>query len=176
MRITGALKATALIGAAVLLALFTVQGTYALWNATAASPAQALQSADFAVTITTTGGTGQLSSGTVSIPAAAGMTPGTSRTVPVTITNATNAGNGSFSARITAAAPQITGPLASHLTATISPAQGTNCSTVRTGSSIDLAQNASGVYCLKVTMAAGAPATLGGTNAVVTIPLTAQQL
>lgn len=177
MRITAALKATALICAAVLMALFTVQGTLALWSATAASPAQAMQTADFAVPITTTAGTAQLAPAqAVTIPAVTGMTPGTTRTIPVTVTNATDAGNGAFTTRITAGTPSVSGTLAGHLTAAVSPAQGTDCSTVRTGSSIDLAQSTSGVFCLKVTMAAAAPATLGGSTAAVTIPLTAQQL
>lgn len=178
MRIAAALKATALVGAAVVMALFTVQGTLALWSATAASPAQAMQTADFAVMITTTaGGPVRLdSTQAVTIPAVTGMKPGTTQTVPVTVINATDAGSGAFTARITAGAPQISGDLATHLTAVVSPTQGPNCSTVRAGSSIDLVQNTSGVFCLKVTMAAAAPATLGGMNAAITIPLTAQQL
>ncbi|MFF1252998.1 hypothetical protein ACFVYC_10965 [Pseudarthrobacter sp. NPDC058329] len=177
MRITAALKATALMCAAVLMALFTVQGTLALWSATAASPAQAMQTADFAVTIISPAGTAQLAPAqAVTIPAVTGLKPGTSQTVPVTVKNATDAGNGAFTARITAGVPLISGPLAGHLTAVVSPAQGTNCATVLTGSSITLAQGVSGVFCLKVSMAAAAPATLGGSNAAVTIPLTAQQL
>lgn len=178
MRITAALKATALMCAAVLMALFTVQGTLALWSATAASPAQAMQTADFAVLITSNNSVKVRLATTqvVTIPAVAGMKPGTTQTVPVTVTNATDAGSGAFTARITAGTPLISGNLAGHLTAAVSPAQVPNCSTVLTGSSIDVAQGASGVFCLKVTMAAAAPATLGGLNAAVTIPLTAQQL
>lgn len=177
MRITAVPKAAALMGAAVLMALLTVQGTLALWSATVASPAQAMQTANFAVTITTTAGTAQLAPAqSVDIPAVTGVTPGTTRTVTVTVTNATDAGNGAFTTRVTAGTPSISGTLESHLTAAVGPAQGTDCSTVRAGSSIDLAQSASGMFCLTVTMAAAAPAYLGGSNAVVTIPLAAQQL
>lgn len=176
MRITAVPKATALICAAVLMALFTVQGTLALWSATASSPAQALQTADFAVTITTTAGTSRLAPAqTVTIPAVTGLTPGASRTVPLTVTNATNAGNGAFTTRISTGTPSVSGTLAGHLTASVSPVQGTDCATARAGTSIDLAQNASGVFCLTVSMAASAPAYLGGSTAAVTLPLTAQQ-
>lgn len=178
MRTTAALKATALIAIAVLMALLTVQGTLALWNATASSKNQTVQSADFAVTVRTPdGGTARLSgTQTISVGGLTGLTPGTSRTVPVQVTNATDAGNGTFKARITAGTPQVSGTLAGYLTASIRPAQSTDCSSVRTGTSIDLAQNATGVFCLTAALSANAPATLGGTTGAVTITLTAQQL
>lgn len=176
MKITVALKFAALVGAAVFLALLTVQGTLALWGASTVSTGQSLQSADFRVNIATSEGTGRLDAvQAVTLPAASGMMPGTSRIVPVTVTNATNAGSGAFKTRITAGAPEVSGPLANHLTAAVSQDSNPGCSAAGAGNSIDLAQNASGVFCIRMMLSPDAPATLGGSSAAVTVTLTAQQ-
>lgn len=176
MKTAATVKVAALIGAAVIMALFTVQGTLALWSASTASTGQLLQSADFTVDVASAGGTGRLDPvQTITMPPVTGMTPGTSRTVPVTVTNSTQAGSGTFKTRITAGAPQVSGPLAGYVTGTVRPSLDAACSSIETGNSLDLPQGASGVFCVSMTMSPDAPATLGGSTAAVTVALTAQQ-
>lgn len=178
MRTSAALKAAALLGVAVVLALFTVQGTLALWNTAAVSETQAVTTADFAVLVAPAGGMPQrlISTGTVSMPPVTGLMRGTSRTTAITVTNATDAGSGSFAVRATAGTTQVIGPLAPYLMTTVSSAQGTDCAVTQAVRTLDLAQGASGTMCLTVSLAADAPATVGGAAASTELTLSIQQL
>lgn len=181
MKATATLRATALIGVAVVLALITVQGTLALWTKTAASAAGTVRAADFAVTVTGANGQAQRlnTNGTPATIALAGI-PALERgkpvTVPVVVTNSTNAGSGTFRIRATAGAPAVSGELAGYVDTGIGLASGGSCATTAPGSVRDIAQGAAGTFCLTLTLKNTAPASLGGKGATVSLGITAQQL
>jgi predicted ribosomally synthesized peptide with SipW-like signal peptide len=77
MRIKRTLQAAGLIAAAVILGLLTVQGTYALWSATAVASPGAVSSASFTVNLTAAP-SGQVTTMTLpdGQPANVALTPG----------------------------------------------------------------------------------------------------
>ncbi|MDQ0768094.1 hypothetical protein QF031_000843 [Pseudarthrobacter defluvii] len=125
MRTKRRLKAAALTAFAVVLGLFTVQGSYALWSAAASASPGTITSASFDVALKAVN-TGLLTNMTLTKGTAATLTlspvgtlgPGTSVNGGVVVTNNTNAG-GQFNTAITAAQPIIAnvngGTLASYV-------------------------------------------------------------
>lgn len=173
------LKATALTVAAVVLGLLTAEGTLATWSEAAASAPQTVGTADFAVVLAPQGGAAQRlpAGGTVTVPAATGIMPGETRTTAIAVTNATDAGSGSFTARAAVGTPQTTGALAPHLATQVRwAADGSSCAALQQGPSRDLPQGATRTLCVTTTLAAATPATAGGGQAATTFTLTAQQL
>lgn len=181
MQATATLKAAALCGTAVVLGLLTVQGSLALWTQTAASAAGSVRAADFAVTVIADNGRQQRlsASGTPRTVTVAGV-PALERdkpvVVPVTVTNATNAGSGTFTLRTTAGAPTVTGALAGYVDAAVALASGGTCATRTAGNARDIAQGAAGTFCLTLTLKSTAPATLSGAAATVDVGISALQL
>lgn len=180
MRTASALKTTSLLIAAVVLALGTVQGSLALWNTTTSSGAGMVQAADFAVLLKTGAGAEQRLSAngvpaTVALPAITDLQPGQTQTVPVTVTNATNAGSGAFRIRLTASAPVVSGAKPPGLTATAGISATASCSG-QPPATVDLAQGARATLCVKVTLQDKAPATSGGQTSNAAVKLTATQL
>ncbi|MFP3461350.1 SipW-dependent-type signal peptide-containing protein [Arthrobacter globiformis] len=198
MRVPRALRAAALIAAAVLLGLLAVQGTYALWNAATSAPPGTVQAASFTVNLTgspsgvstpMTQANGQAASLSLN-SAAASLTPGTSAYASATVTNASDAG-GAFSITVTADNANVAnvgaGTLAAYLTvnakigattADCSVTSGYNTTlTATTGlTSAAVPKGGSTVLCFQVTLAANAPATVKGQSVNITVPLTARQL
>lgn len=180
MRTTSALKTAALLIAAVVLALGTVQGSLAVWNTSTTTRAGSIQAADFKVTLASGSGAPQRLSAngvpaTVALPAITNLKPGETRTLPVAITNDTDAGNGAFRIRLTASTP-VTSPKApAQLTTTAGLSTAATCTT-KTTTSVDLAQGGDVILCITVALAADAPATLGGQTQGVSVKLTAAQL
>lgn len=173
------LRMVAILGAATILALFTVQGTLAAWSQTAASKPQIVSGADFSLTVKTSGGTAQqlsVSGQTVTIPGVTGLLPGTTRTTAVTLTNSSNAGSGTFRIRVDPGLPTATGALAPYLTTDLYRVQDTDCSVNRIAMAVELGQGQSGTLCLTVALATNAPATLGGAVAGVGFNLNATRL
>src|SRR6478752_5070392 len=109
MRIKRSLEAAALIAVAVVLGLSTVQGTYALWNATAVAAPGTISSASFdmALQAVNTGTSTNMTladgktSATLTLSPAGTLGPGTSVYGGVVVTNNTFAG-GQFNTAITA--------------------------------------------------------------------------
>lgn len=181
MRTTSALKTAALVIAAVVLALGTVQGSLAVWNTTTRASAGTINSADFAVTLTSESGAVQRLTtngqpATVALPAMTGLKPGGTLTIPVTVTNATDAGSGSFRIRVTASAPTVTGPTAAKLTATAGLSATSTCPTSIPPVSAQLAQGASATLCVKVSLEDKLPATFSGQENKISVNLQASQL
>ena len=171
-----ALKATATISAAIALALLTVQGTLALWTATATSKSQTVKSADFKVTVAV-GGTVQRvpASGTVTVANLSDLKPGAKHVTPIKVTNATDAG-GTFTIRATAEDLVATGKLAQYLDTGITRATDGSCNEAQQDNVLDLAKGASGTFCLNTTLKVNAPATVSGAEASVAFTLASQQL
>lgn len=183
MRTTSALKTAALVIAAVVLALGTVQGSLAVWNTTARASAGTINAADFKVTLTSGSGpdsvqqrlttTGQPTTVTPTIPA---IKPGETLTIPVTVTNATDAGSGNFRIRVTASALPVTGPTAEKFTVTAGLSATSTCPTSTPPVSAQLAQGASATLCVTVNLEDKLPATFSGQENKVSVNLQAVQL
>lgn len=175
MKTMTALKAIAAIGAAIVLALLTVQGTLALWNATATSEKQTVQAADFKVSVAVDGGPEQRlpADGVVKAIVPSGLTPGTSKVTPIVVNNATDAG-GSFTISATASRPVVSGQLAPYLETSIGLDQNGKCTSVESGP-MYLAKGASGTFCLTTTLKSGTPSAMSGTDASIAFTLTAAQ-
>ena len=152
-----------LVLAATMLGLPHGSGTLALWNATASSTAQRLTTAEFAVSVKSGEGTTQYLTDGDSVVTLAGQNnlfrvkPGTTA---IRLGNASNAGSGTFRARITVGTPVATGELKNHLTLSIAKASGSDCSKTAPDSTVDLAQDQSALLCLPITLAATAPASI----------------
>lgn len=179
MSTTTKLRMIAISGVAIILALFTVQGTLAVWNQTAAAKAQVVTGADFSLAVKQSGATAQrlsVSGQMVTVPGIDGLLPGATRTISLTLTNTSDAGSGAFRVRVSPGTPKVAGPLAAHLTADIQRVQGTDCTAPGDPSALELGQGQSGTLCLTASLAANAPATLGGTSASLVVDLNAMQL
>jgi hypothetical protein len=199
MGIPRKLRAAALIAAAVLLGLLTVQGSYALWAANASAAPGTLSSASFNVSLagqpsaqstnmTLAGGqSAHLSLTTVGAPLA-GLTPGTAVYASVTAANNSDAG-GPFSISITAGAAALTnvgsGSLAQYLTvntktaafaADCSSASGYTPLTATGFASSPIQKGGTAVLCFEVRLAGSAPYSVKGQAVTISLPLTAHQL
>lgn len=175
------LKATTLVVLAVVLGLATVQGSLALWNKSVAVAPGAVTGADFRVLVTGAGDVARPISTngkptSVELAGIDGLKPGGSKTIPVRVENAADAGSGTFRIRAALANPVITGTLRQQLSATIESSSGGSCAQRSPESSREIAQNASFTFCLTVQMKAGAPASFSGSTAEVAIDVTATQL
>ncbi|WP_411732223.1 hypothetical protein [Paeniglutamicibacter sp.] len=179
MCIKATLRMVAILGAATILALFTVQGTLAVWNQATASNPQIVSGADFSLDVKASGAAAQrfsVSGQTVLIPGITGMLPGTTRTTAITLTNSSNAGSGTFRIRVNPGVPTATGSLAPHLTTDLYWVQGASCTAHHVPTALELGQGKSGTLCLTVSLAASAPATLGGAEASLGLDLNVTQL
>jgi hypothetical protein len=193
MRNRQALKAAALLAAAVVLGMLTVQGSYALWNATAPLGAGTIHAADFRVSL----GSGDtnvdmtMEDGTPATLAletapAGKLLPGSAVRAGVKLTNLTDAG-GEFTIRahITSAPTISSATLAEYLNIAATgagsleecenPALFTAAAT-GTLPSIDLAKGESGVICLQATLSQHTPPSLHDTTTTISIPLAAEQI
>ncbi|APX01284.1 hypothetical protein [Arthrobacter sp. QXT-31] len=192
MSIPRHLRAAALVAAAVLLGLLTVQGSYALWSAAAAAAPGTVTSASFDVNLagapsnqltsmTVAGTPANLAVTTQSIPLAALM-PGTAVYASITATNNSDAG-GQFNISVTSGAPVLTnaggGSLATYLTVSAKSAtSAATCGTTGyTGlTPVTVPKGASTTLCFEVRLASNAPAAVKGQAVSISIPLTATQL
>lgn len=181
MRTTPALKTAALVIVAVVLALGTVQGSLAVWNTTARASAGSVNAADFKVELTSASGVAQRlttngQSATIALPPMTGLKPGGTLAIPVTVTNATDAGSGNFRIRVTASAPTVSGPTAAKLTVTAGLSATSTCPTSTPPVSAQLAQGASATLCVKVSLEDKLPATFSGQENKISVNLQAVQL
>lgn len=183
MSTSDALRMAAVIGTAVVAGLLAVQGTWALWDAAAASGARSVQAADFRVELNGSPMTAGGVSATVALqnPAMA-LTPTNPVYAAVTLTNATNAG-GPFRILAAAGTPSATSSTPG-LAATISvqtapaPAAG-GCLAATysaTPASTVVAKGGSVTLCLRASLPADAPSMLGGSAVAIAVPITATQL
>ena len=195
MRTKRRLQAAALIAIAVVLGLFTVQGTYALWSAAASASPGTVTSASFdtAMTAVNTGQTTNMTltngtAATLTLSPAGTLGPGTSVYGGVVVTNNTNAG-GQFNAAITAGQPTLAnvngGSLASYVRVNAkSAASSTECSTATGFAPIGstglvsptVVKGASTVFCFQIALDSAAPATVKGQAVNISLQLTARQL
>lgn len=195
MRTKRRLQAAALTAVAVVLGLFTVQGTYALWSAAASASPGTITSASFdtALTAVNTGQTTTMtladgSAATLTLSPAGTLGPGTSVYGGVVVTNNTNAG-GQFNTAITAGQPTIAnvsgGTLASYVSVNAkTAASSAECSTATGFGSIStaglvsptVAKGGSTVFCFQVSLSTSAPSTVKGQAVNISLQLTARQL
>ncbi|BCW55622.1 MULTISPECIES: hypothetical protein [unclassified Arthrobacter] len=195
MRTKRRLQAAALTAVAVVLGLFTVQGTYALWSAAASASPGTITSASFdtALTAVNTGQTTTMtladgSAATLTLSPAGTLGPGTSVYGGVVVTNNTNAG-GQFNTAITAGQPTIAnvsgGTLASYVSVNAkTAASSAECSTATGFASIStaglvsptVAKGGSTVFCFQVSLSTSAPSTVKGQAVNISLQLTARQL
>ncbi|PTT68498.1 SipW-dependent-type signal peptide-containing protein [Arthrobacter sp. HMWF013] len=195
MRIRRSLKAAALIAAAVVLGLLTVQGTYALWSASASAAPGTVQSASFTMGMSAVP-SGQTSTMTLAdgtpaklaITPATTLLPGSSVYGGVAVTNNTNAG-GTFNTTVTAARGTVTstgdGSLAGNVTINAKiGAVAADCNTATGYTTLTSAgltspavpKTASTVFCFQVTLNPNAPASVKGQAVNIPLTLTARQL
>ncbi|MEN8583871.1 hypothetical protein B1A87_013965 [Arthrobacter sp. KBS0703] len=199
MGIPRSLRAAALIAAAVLLGLLTVQGSYALWAANASAAPGSVSAASFNVSLTglpsgqvtnmtlAGGGAATLALTTSGTPLAP-LTPGAAVHSSVSATNNSDAG-GQFSISVTAGAPTVTnvggGSLAQYLTVSAKNVATTaECSTTTGYTQLSPAglttaavpKGATTIICFEVKLSSTAPATVKGQAVSISIPLTATQL
>lgn len=195
MRTKRRLQAAALTAVAVVLGLFTVQGTYALWSAAASASPGTITSASFdtALTAVNTGQTTTMtladgSAATLTLSPAGTLGPGTSVYGGVVVTNNTNAG-GQFNTAITAGQPTIAnvsgGTLARYVSVNAkTAASSAECSTATNFASIStaglvsptVAKGGSTVFCFQVSLSSSAPSTVKGQAVNISLQLTARQL
>ena len=195
MRTKRRLQAAALTAVAVVLGLFTVQGTYALWSAAASASPGTITSASFdtALTAVNTGQTTTMtladgSAATLTLSPAGTLGPGTSVYGGVVVTNNTNAG-GQFNTAITAGQPTIAnvsgGTLAGYVSVNAkTAASSAECSTATGFASIStaglvsptVAKGGSTVFCFQVSLSSSAPSTVKGQAVNISLQLTARQL
>jgi hypothetical protein len=193
MRIKRSLQAAALIAAAVLLGLFTVQGSYALWNATTSAAPGTVKAASFDMKMTATPNNTAVTFMTVAdapaslaITPAGALLPGQSVTGGVMITNSTLAG-GTFNTAIAASKGTVTGTgdgsIAQNITikgkvasqpSDCNLATGYDSFTTLTAPSV--AKNASTVFCLQVTLNLNAPPSVKGQAVNIPLTITASQV
>ena len=194
MRIKRSLQAAALVAAAVLLGFLTVQGSYALWNATVVATPGTVSSASFdmAMMAVNSGQTTNMTlangtAATLTLSPAGTLGPGTPVYGGVQVTNNTNAG-GQFNTVITAGQPTITnvsgGTLASYLsvtaklaTSTAECSNGTGFTAIGAGglASPTVAKNGSTIFCFQASLSSAAPTSVKGQAVNITLPLTARQ-
>ena len=194
MGIPRSLRAAALIAAAVLMGLLTVQGTYALWAANASATPGSVSSASFNVSLTgmPSGQTTNMTlangtAATLTLSPAGTLGPGTPVYGGVQVTNNTNAG-GQFNTVITAGQPTIAnvsgGTLASYISVTAKLATSTaECSNsagylaIGAGGldSPTVAKNGSTIFCFQASLSSAAPSSVKGQAVNITLPLTARQ-
>ncbi|VXC37191.1 hypothetical protein [Arthrobacter sp. 8AJ] len=196
MRTKRRLQAAALTALAVVLGLFTVQGTYALWSAAASASPGIITSASFdmALQAVNTGATTNMTladgktSANLTLSPAGTLGPGTSVYGGVVVTNNTNAG-GQFNAAITASQPSVAnlngGALATYIIVNAKVAASpTECSTATGYTAIGaaglvsptVAKAGSTVFCFQVSLVSGTPSTVKGQAVTIQTTLTARQL
>lgn len=197
MRIPKSVRTSGVLLGAVLLGLMTVQGTYALWSATASSSPGTLRSSSFTVNLTgnpsaTTvpmtinGQPSTLALTTLSAPLA-DLTPGGSIHTALEVTNASDAG-GVFDIAVTASPAALVnidgGTLAGYLGLSVASAgsmdgcaAATNYTLLTAGfTTPDIPKGQKTVLCFKVSLDLAAPlSVVGGQSVLITVPLTAAQ-
>jgi len=194
MRIPRTLRAGVLIAAAVMLGLLTVQGTYALWSASASAAPGAVSSASFDVSLTASPSE-QVSNmtlaggpATISLTQTASLSPGTSVYASLAVSNNTNAG-GQFNTAITAGeltkAYTGSGTIANYLTFTgknvATPAECSNAAgyaplTAAGMTAVAVPKWTSTVFCFQVSLSSTAPVSVKGQAVNISLPITARQL
>ncbi|WP_432244952.1 hypothetical protein ACRB8A_14695 [Arthrobacter sp. G.S.26] len=194
MRIRRTLQAAALIAAAVFLGLLTVQGTYALWNASALTAPGTVSAASFDVAMTSTLAGQATSTMTVADKPAnlnlgptAALQPGDSVQAGVVVTNNSNA-SGAFSTAFTVGQPIVAnvsgGSLAQYLTVTAkTTATAAQCNDTSGYGTIApagltspvVSKGGATVFCFRVSLSSSALSSVKGNAVNITLPVTARQ-
>ncbi|MCC3272981.1 hypothetical protein MUK71_05235 [Arthrobacter zhangbolii] len=179
MKSLRALKAAGLVLAAVVLGLMTVQGSYALWNASAPQNAGTVQTADFNVTVNEAS-MAQTPSLALNLE---GLTRGTAVYTSLRVTNAVNVSPGSpLVLQPAVSAPVPSSTLNGNLTVTTAVVQGNSACTAglayRTGTPAlpVLATKATQTICFKVALHQNTPANLLGKPVSIPVNLSVAQL
>jgi predicted ribosomally synthesized peptide with SipW-like signal peptide len=194
MRIPRTLRAGLLIAAAVVLGLLTVQGTYALWNASTSARPGTVSAASFDVSLTAspsgnvTNMTLPGGAATINLGQMTSLAPGTPVYASVVVGNNSNAG-GVFSTSITAGPATVSnvgvGTLKPSVTVSAKFASAVAECTAPTGyaplaaaalTSADVPKAASTVLCFQVSLDASTSALLKGQAVNISLPLAARQL
>lgn len=195
MRIRRTLQAAALIAAAVLLGLLTVQGTYALWNASALTSPGTVSAASFDVAMTSTLA-GQATSNmtlpsgqsaNLNLGPTTALQPGDSVQAGVVVTNNSNA-SGAFSTAFTVGQPIVAnvsgGSLAQYLTVTAkTTATAAQCNDTSGYDTIApagltspvVSKGGATVFCFRVSLSSSALSSVKGNAVNITLPVTARQ-
>lgn len=181
MRTKTALKALALVTAAVVLGLLSVQGSYALWNRMVSANAGTIQAADFRVLLTDMkSGTAYVNSASVQLtPFSGGLLPGTSVYAGVKISNFTNAGS-DFTVRADSGQAVIANPeFLGHLTVKSRASATEPCPmggyTSETAFVDQIAKDASAFLCFEISLLNTAPSTVSAKTTDISIPISVKQ-
>lgn len=197
MKSMHALKAAGLVLVAILLAMLTVQGSYALWNKAVSSNAGTVKAADFRISLTDTDtnrvtdmtlANGTAATLSLSTAPAGLIIPGQSTYSGVRVGNVTDAG-GVFTVRASTGVPIVENNTGASLAPylfikTVAATSLSQCSqsaiyagapTSGTATS-DIAKNGTGVFCFQFTLAATMPASLSGQSAKIAVPILVNQL
>ncbi|QHK20100.1 hypothetical protein GU243_10565 [Pseudarthrobacter psychrotolerans] len=195
MRIPQTLRAALLIAAAVVLGLLTVQGTYALWNASTTAAPGTISSASFDVSLTASP-SGQVTNmtlpgggpATLALSPTASLQPGASVYAGVVVTNNSNAGgtfDTSISVGVPSKLPATPGTLADYLTVNAKTASAAaDCNTVSGYSPLGAAgltstavpKAGATVFCFQVSLSSTAPVSVKGQAVNISLPITARQV
>lgn len=194
MRIPRTLRAGLLIAAAVVLGLLTVQGTYALWNASTSTAPGTVSSASFDVSLAASP-SGQVTNmtlpggpATINLGQATSLAPGTPVYASLVVGNNSNAG-GTFSTSISPGPATVTnvgpGVLAPYVTvsgkfassvAECNSSAGYAPLTALGITSEAVPKAASTVLCFQVSLSSSTSALLKGQAVNISLPITARQL
>lgn len=195
MRLPRTLRAGLLIAAAVILGLLTVQGTYALWNASTSVNPGTVSAASFDVgltaspsgqvtTMTLPGGTAPA---TINLAPSTTLAPGTSTYASLAASNNTNAGGAfstAFTVTKTSLVPEGAGTLSQYIKISgkfAPPGQACGFTgyteIAATGLTSAAVQKGAGtVLCLQVTLDSTTPPAMKGKAVNISLTLTARQL
>lgn len=192
-------KIAAIVAAAVALGLTTVGGSYALWNALVPAGAGTVRSADFLIMLTGSNNTGTYNMvlpdgtpATVALSSTAApldeLFPGAPVYAGASVSNATTAGS-AFTVNASLPEPAIitdTGPgtgISQYLSVESAPAGNlTECQALPAANyqsgfqGVQIPKGGSTVICFRIQLTAGAPSTLQGQSASISIPLFVEQI
>ena len=178
MSIKNTLRMAGVMCAAVVAGLLAVQGTWALWNVQTAAGAQSVQAADFQINLN---GRRTIVAGeavSLSLGDVGALVPGASVHAPVNVTVPTNA-SAAFDVTATLGTPAVSSTSVAALTANlrfetaVAPASG-RCAEVTSWyptASAPIGKGGAAAFCVRITLASAAPASVRGASATISVPV-----
>lgn len=182
MKARNVIRFTAVMLGAVVTGLLAVQVTWAVWNSYAPSDAQSVRAADFQVHLNGNPTIVKGAAVTVALGDAGTLVPGGAVHAAVNVTVPTNA-SAPFTVAATVGAPQVTNPsvaqLRDHLriSVAVAPASG-RCAEVTTwapAASARITKGGAAGFCIRIQLLPGAPETVRGATAGISVPVTVNQ-
>ena len=173
MKSLRALKAAGLVLAAVVLGLMTVQGSYALWNATASANAGTIQAANFSILVNGTEMASLQQPVPLQLPE---LKPGTSTFTQVTVKNNVNA-TSAMRVRPTVSLGQVPQELSGYLTIqAVKLEPGKTCLTSAATDLGTIGKGETATICLRAELRPNTPALVLGNTVSIQANLTVSQM